>query len=362
VLGLFPTNSVSCAGSTCVSVGAHGIIGYSRDDGASWNFVSAAGQQTLDSVSCSSTTRCVAVGAAGTILVTQTGGLSWVQVASHTIQTLLGVACRASGPCIAVGDGGVVVSSANDEVTWSVDQRTQSPVGGQVTVLVAGDSFAHTLAQFVGRVSSTYGVGLIDGGLDGCNLARGDTISLPVSGPCAATGPGWPATYLQNVQRSRPKVSLLVLGPWDQSSRLIGGQWLSPGQPAFDSYYANQLRTAVDILSSEGGRVVVATSPYVRTTGPELCAPPPTTVPVCPTESERVDALDAVARQVAAAEPGRVTVLDLGQHLSPHDRFTSTVDGVVVRAADGVHLSEPGGEWLAPWLLPQLIAAGHSGA
>jgi hypothetical protein len=51
-----------------------------------------------------------------------------------------------------------------------------------------------------------------------------------------------------------------------------------------------------------------------------------------------------------------VAVIDLGRRLSPGGTFVSEVDGVVVRAADGVHVSEPGGEWLTPWLIPQLVA------
>ena len=31
---------------------------------------------------------------------------------------------------------------------------------------------------------------------------------------------------------------------------------------------------------------------------------------------------------------------------------------VTVRTADGLHLSEPGGEWLMPWIVPRLLAAG----
>jgi hypothetical protein len=32
--------------------------------------------------------------------------------------------------------------------------------------------------------------------------------------------------------------------------------------------------------------------------------------------------------------------------MSPGGRYTRTIDGVTVRTADGVHLSEPGGEWI----------------
>jgi lysophospholipase L1-like esterase len=203
-------------------------------------------------------------------------------------------------------------------------------------------------------------VNLIDGGVDGCSLARGDTVSLPVGGPCGSSGQGWPANYEQDVDQYRPDLSLLVLGPWDLSARLIDGQWLSPGQAAYDTYYASQVTTALQLLSARGGRVAIATVPFVLMVKPELCVPPPASVPNCPTEADRVQALDRIAQQVAAVQ--HVAMIDLGQHLSPTGSFDPTVDGVTVRAADGVHLSEPGAEWLVPWLLPKIVAAVHTSA
>ena len=102
--------------------------------------------------------------------------------------------------------------------------------------------------------------------------------------------------------------------------------------------------------------MVITTMPEVRTEGPELCVPPPASVRDCPTDTQRVAALNDTARTVASEFPGRVNLIDLDQRLAPNGTFVSTVDGTVVRASDGVHLSEPGGEWLTPWLVPQLIA------
>ncbi len=227
----------------------------------------------------------------------------------------------------------------------------------------------HSTALYVGRVSSSYGVTMLDGGLDGCGLARGDTLGgsgqalgvvQHVLGPCSSTGPGWPALYRSDINQAKPDVSLLVLGPRDLSPREIGGQWSSPGQEAYDAYYRRQLESAVGILTSRGSPVIITSVPYVLATGPQVCIPLPATVTSCPTEEERVAALDRLANQVAAEHPGRVSVLNLGQRLSPQNRFTPTVDGVDVRAADGVHLSEPGGQWLAPWLIPQLISTAKS--
>jgi photosystem II stability/assembly factor-like uncharacterized protein len=360
LLALVPMNGVFCSSPTCVSVGARGMIAVSTDNGASWSFDAPVTDQTLNGVSCSTAEVCVAVGAAGTILATTDGGASWTQIASPTTQTLLGAECLTTGSCVAVGNGGTILSTGAVTQPWELRAGEAVPASTPLNVLVVGDSFAHTVALYVGRNASSFGVNLIDGGIDGCSLARGDTISLPVGGPCAPSGPGWPADYAQDIEQYRPRLVLLALGPWDLSARLVGGQWLSPGQLAYDTYYADQLMSAMQILTSAGARVVIATVPPVLTDGPELCAPPPTAVPNCPTESERVQALDEVARQVAARAPGNVTVIDLGKHLSPQGQFSQAVDGVVIRAADGVHLSEPGGEWLAPWLLSQLVAASRS--
>jgi photosystem II stability/assembly factor-like uncharacterized protein len=368
LLSLTPTNAVSCSPTICVGVGSYGLRARSTDSGAAWSFDGPGATppgawwaaEDLYGVTCAIGDRCLAVGAAGTILTSEDGGEKWTRDNSPTQETLLGVECPRAGSCLAVGDGGTIITTTDGGANWVV-RRGTSPPEARISVLVVGDSLAHTIALYVGRDSSAYGVILNDGGLDGCDLARGDTLSTsgavtPAAPACASTGPGWTAIYREDIAQDRPKVSLVVLGPWDLESRLINGKWQSPGQPSFDAYYRGQVLAAARILSAEGGRVAIATMPEVETSGPEMCAPPPSVVPNCPTVSQRVSALNAVAREVTREYPRRVTLIDLGQRLSPNGQFRSTADGVVIRAADGVHLSEPGGDWLAPWLLPLVVS------
>jgi photosystem II stability/assembly factor-like uncharacterized protein len=369
LLALFPMNGIACSGTVCVAAGDHGLLARSSDSGASWTFVyPTVTSQNLDAINCPTPSRCLAVGLDGTIVTSIDGGASWTHDKSPTGETLLGITCVTPEDCLAVGSGRTIVSTVDGGTDWVVRAGRAAPKV-KTSVLVVGDSFAHTLALYVGRNASAYGVTFLDGGLDGCDLARGDTLGNPgdvlglaqtVSGPCAATGPGWSSVYRAGIRQYRPDVSVLVLGPWDLSSRLVDGNWLSPGQPAYDSYYQHQVATAVRILTSEGGRVVIATVPYVHLLGVEKCVPYPATVAECPSQPRRVAALDTVARHVAAANPSRVTLIDLGQHLSPDNRYNRTIDGVTVRAADGVHLSEPGGEWLTPWLVPRLLSVGSA--
>ena len=358
---LKPANGVDCLGLSCVEVGDQGVIAHSSNGGASWLASPSGTTQNVYAVSCASTTFCVAVGAAGLMLRTSDGGSTWVSEAPPTGETLLGVSCSSTSSCVAVGSGGTIMTSTDGAATWTV--RAGAPAPRQTSVLVVGDSFSGTLAEGLARNGSAYGVSLTNGSLDGCALARGEPILLngqpyvQNAGPCVATGSGWEAHYQMEVAQLHPALSVLVLGPFDLSTRLIGGQWEWPGQADYDNYYRQQVTSALQILTSEGGRVVITTAPFVRTTGPEYCAPLPATVKGCSSESQRVAALDSAARRAATAFPGRVSVVDLGRRLAPHGTFASSVDGVVARAADGVHVSESGGEWLTPWLLSRVAAA-----
>ena len=267
LLSLIPTNGVSCLLNNCMSVGNNGLTARSTDGGSTWSFnFPNATLEDLNGVACPGPNRCVAVGNGGAIVATNDGGRKWRSNASQTSENLLGVTCRTSAFCLAVGAGGTVISTTDGGTNWV--ERSGMPVpSSRVHVLVVGDSFAHTLALYVGRDSSAYGVVLIDGGLDGCALSRGrvppgDGQVSPVVGPCASTGPGWPAVYKADIVKYRPTLSLVVLGPWDLWSRFIDGRWMSPGQPSYDTYYRHQLMTAVRILAADGGRVAITTEAY----------------------------------------------------------------------------------------------------
>ena len=69
----------------------------------------------------------------------------------------------------------------------------------------------------------------------------------------------------------------------------------------------------------------------------------------------RVDDWNGIVANTLAAHPS-VAKLDLNKKLCPDGQFTWSVDGVQVRS-DGVHLSQAGVTWLAPWLADQLQQA-----
>ena len=66
-------------------------------------------------------------------------------------------------------------------------------------------------------------------------------------------------------------------------------------------------------------------------------------------------------REIAHAHPRTVFVDDLEKAACPGGRYASTVHGVVIRTAnDGVHFTPQGGVFLAPALIPPIVAAGRA--
>jgi hypothetical protein len=181
----------------------------------------------------------------------------------------------------------------------------------------------------------------------------------PSAPPCqpGSGDPGWPVDWTGDVQSFAPQVSV-VLSRLDVMNRLYNGQWTHVGDPAYDAYLEGQMRTAVQVLSSAGGKVVFLTSPYYDS-GEQLNGTPwPEDDPA------RVDTYNDLLRGVAGEFPGKAYVVDLNKLVDPDGVFAAVVDGVTVRFTDGVHWTFAGDTWLAPRLLPALrnVALGKAGS
>ena len=68
-----------------------------------------------------------------------------------------------------------------------------------------------------------------------------------------------------------------------------------------------------------------------------------------------VDRMNSTAFEALAGLGPRAAVLDLHTLLDPEGRWTDTVDGIPVRAPDTIHLSDPGADYVARWLMPQAL-------
>jgi peptidoglycan/LPS O-acetylase OafA/YrhL len=223
--------------------------------------------------------------------------------------------------------------------------------GPPVRVLLVGDSIAYMLGNGLDLVSNQYGISLHNMGLSGCSLEDStyriqDSVVTPPA-QCA----GRPAAWKFELELFKPQV-VVFLARLDIVDRLELGSWVHIGEPAFDASLRAVLSHTVAELSSTGARVVFATTPYYSSGETLNGTPWPEDAPW------RVKQFNVILRQVAAAHPGTVSVLNLNRIVDPKGHYQAVIHGVPVRSSDGVHFTWAGDFWLAPQILPELRALG----
>jgi hypothetical protein len=195
---------------------------------------------------------------------------------------------------------------------------------------------------------------VVDESTLGCGVSRGtpyrDQDRTPAQPPQCAT---WPDQWRAAVERQDPDAAVVMMGRWEVMDRMWHGRWARIGEADYDEYLVSELETAVQILRQRDARVVLCTLPYFKRGEQPSGKPWPQDDPA------RVNRWNELLRLVASRHPD-VVVIDLGAKVSPGGGFSQSVDGVQVRAADGVHFTPAGGRWLAPWLLPQVVALAGS--
>jgi hypothetical protein len=217
-------------------------------------------------------------------------------------------------------------------------------------------------------------------GVEACGLAIGslvreDGIVGPPGSGCDSGTPAtqqWPAQLQSLVASDQPQVVALLAGRWDIADRVYEGRWTNIFDPAFRNYLRQQLRLAVNIATASGARMDLLTAPCYSS------GEQPNGTPWPEDSAARLDAYNDLLYQVAAEDPSQATVVNLNAIVCPGGTFHSTLDGVTIRAPDGIHFpfyqlgqgdlaspdtqaqSQAFGAWIAPRLMPELLApAGH---
>jgi peptidoglycan/LPS O-acetylase OafA/YrhL len=208
------------------------------------------------------------------------------------------------------------------------------------TVSVFGDSIGWTWMHYL---PPTPGFNFLDHTVIGCSLVRGTPYryigqTLDQRAECDT----WPGRWSTQINTDQPDVALLIIGRWETVDRVNEGKWTHIGDPTFDAYLNAELERALNIVSSTGVRVVVATVPYSR--GGEK--PDGRLYPE--DQPDRVNQWNTMLRNTVGHHPN-VQILDLNKKLCPDGVYTAKVDGIKVRS-DGVHLTAEAVKWLTPWL------------
>ena len=214
--------------------------------------------------------------------------------------------------------------------------------GGVMRVAFAGDSIALYEGQYTINNGPPY---LTDNGAAaGCGFTNGAPQHLWSSPASTFIDPGACALWMQQLQwvvtRFHPDVTVLQAGYWESQPRLYNGSYQTLADQDYSSYIASNLIEAIDIAHSGGGAVIVGNALYDADGTP----------------NNLVDTYDQIVQSVAAQFPGVVSVLDTHSALDPGNAYAASIDGVVVRGADGVHITQAAvSDFIGP-ALSQLIA------
>jgi hypothetical protein len=212
---------------------------------------------------------------------------------------------------------------------------------GTMRVAFSGDSLSLYEGHYVQQTSPPYAVD--DGAAAGCGYTDGaptrpwsDPSSLYLS-PAACTL--WASQLQWVVARFHPDVTVIQTGFWETQDREFGGGFTTLADPAYAAFIQSNLAQAVQIAHSDGGAVVLSTSPYFADgTPPSL-----------------VDDYNQIVQSVASQYP-YVSIDDLYTVLDPGRAYAAVVDGIPARSADGVHITEAAVDNLIEPALNQIIA------
>jgi hypothetical protein len=155
---------------------------------------------------------------------------------------------------------------------------------------------------------------------------------------------------------TKPNVVVLLAGRWEVVDRLYQGQWTNILNPVFAGYVKAQLNQASNLVTATGARMVFLTAPCTAEGEQPDGAPWPEDSP------QRLYVYNQLVREVAAEHPLTDSVVDLDALTCPHGRYATTIDGVTVRRTDGVHYTIAGGQFLAPKIMPAIVAVGRAQA
>jgi hypothetical protein len=212
---------------------------------------------------------------------------------------------------------------------------------GRLRVAFAGDSIGFYEGEYDLYSGPSYF--LDDGATPGCGYTNGADFE-PWSDPGTVfTDPPACALWAQQLQwvtsRMHPDVTVMQLGYWEAQIRLFDGSYVALNTPAFAQYIEQNLTEAVQMAHSDGGAVILNTSPYFDDGTPDYL----------------IDDFNKIVQAVASANASFVTVFNVNGLLDPNGAYAAEVDGLMARTADGVHITQTGVDDILLGPLNQLI-------
>ncbi|HWF17139.1 MAG TPA: hypothetical protein VG244_13220 [Acidimicrobiales bacterium] len=212
---------------------------------------------------------------------------------------------------------------------------------GPPRVAFAGDSLALYEGEYMQHTNPPYAVD--DGAAAGCGFTNGAPMIVWSNPGPTYLNPGacpyWQDQLQWLVSRYHPDVTVVQTGYWESQIRQFNGTWETLADADYSAFIKSCLESAVQIAHSDGGAVILSTSPYFADGTP----------------NNLVDAFNQILEGVAQEFP-YVSIDDLHSVLDPGGTYQSVVNGIVARGPDGVHITEAAVDNLIAPALNQIIA------
>ncbi len=217
--------------------------------------------------------------------------------------------------------------------------------------VLVGDSVAVTLAEGLIPAARAQGLDVVSRAALGCGIANdGETSDGEHDIPPAAACAIWPRAWGAAIDQQHADLLAVLVGRWELTDRYLHGRWQHIGEPDLDAYLAQRLDAVVALGVQHHVKVAFLTAPCFE--GGER---PDGSLDIMGQRS-RVDRWNQLLVEAVARHPGESSLNDLHGSLCPSGSYTASVDGVVVRWDDGIHITPEGGQLAARSLVPELIA------
>ena len=241
--------------------------------------------------------------------------------------------------------------------------KAHTSTAGAMRVLFVGDSVSIWLnvALASSPLLTHYDVQTSSVGLIGCGvyLSQDITFQGQASASPTACNEASPsseqlhALWAHAVATYDPQVVVILAGRWEVDDVTVDGRSTSILDPSFQARVKAGLESAVSIASARGAQVVLLTAPCYSS------GTQPNGQPWPEDSAQRLAAYNRLMREVAAAHPSTVSLVDLNAMVCPGGQYHASLDGIAVRSPDGIHFLGTSGPFLGPRLWPAIVAAGH---
>ncbi len=188
---------------------------------------------------------------------------------------------------------------------------------------MVGDSQSWVLSSGLEGWEAEHGVLLEPSPGVGCGIGENTPIRyLGIEQEERAGCTAWRETLPAIVEKLKPNVVVIVGGAADLSDRRLPGsdEWQHIGQPGYDEWLLDQMRSFGETMASSGARVVWFSNPDID---PQYQAGETGTPPFVEADPARMDRYNELIRQVADENPS-IEFADFAAAVQAHPADSSS--------------------------------------